>query len=86
MDDKHLGQTLGRIKIDLSEFFQDERKFCFKCLDFDVLRRVGDLKNYLVKETGISENVTLTLANSALFDTDNIKVVRDGEQIRYKYL
>jgi hypothetical protein len=81
MEDKR--SIVGRIKIDLSEFFHDERRFCYKSLDLDVLGRVGDLKTFLRRELGISVKVSLMLGNCALFDTDNIRVLRDGDQVRY---
>ncbi|XP_059491243.1 uncharacterized protein LOC132205894 [Neocloeon triangulifer] len=73
---------LSRITIDMSNFFQDERKSCCKSLDYKSLKKVSDLQNYLTTEMGITEETQLMLGNSILFGSDDLRVIRDEDVVK----
>ncbi|CAB3369370.1 Hypothetical predicted protein [Cloeon dipterum] len=77
-----MDKIVSRVRIDLSEFYRDERKSCLKSLDYSALKKVSDLKNYIVTEMGILGQTQLMLGNSILLGSDDLRVIRDGDELK----
>lgn len=80
--DHHCSATgAGRIAIDLSQFFQDFKKYCIVYLDYDNMKTVKDLKNYIIGTFKLEKDFILMLDDCLLLENDNLRVLRNNDLV-----
>ncbi|KAF4526792.1 hypothetical protein B566_EDAN015588 [Ephemera danica] len=73
--------NIARISVDLTQFYQDYRRFCWVHLDHNRMRTVNDLKTYLLNIFHIGGKSELMLDDCLLLGETDLKILRDGDHI-----